>query len=169
MEEASLAIMEVLGVSLGLGRGYYRDYFADGSSIMRCNNYPRCPEPDRTLGTGPHCDPSALTILLQDGDVDGLQVLVDGAWRFVRPKTGELVVNIGDTFMDVYRNVHMLLPRSSALKHLGLNMSGGILIKEYARLKIITDFRILKWEKDAVESSTRRRKQNTYMKAHMEA
>ncbi|VAH19361.1 unnamed protein product [Triticum turgidum subsp. durum] len=121
MEDASLAIMEVLGVSLGLGRGYYRDFFADGSSIMRCNYYPRCPEPDRTLGTGPHCDPSALTILLQDGEVDGLQVLVDGAWRFVRPKTGELVVNIGDTFMvrtlpglpvmvwdscyDVYRNV----------------------------------------------------------------
>lgn len=124
MEEASLAIMEVLGMSLGLGRGYYRDYFADGSSIMRCNYYPRCPEPDRTLGTGPHCDPSALTILLQDGDVDGLQVLVDGAWRFVRPKTGELVVNIGDTFMvrtlpglpvmvwdscyDVYRNVRTI-------------------------------------------------------------
>ncbi|XP_044974712.1 gibberellin 20 oxidase 2-like [Hordeum vulgare subsp. vulgare] len=99
MEDASLAIMEVLGVSLGLGRGYYRDFFADGSSIMRCNYYPRCPEPDRTLGTGPHCDPSALTILLQDGEVDGLQVLVDGAWRSVRPKPGELVVNIGDTFM----------------------------------------------------------------------
>ncbi|KAI5018554.1 hypothetical protein ZWY2020_043442 [Hordeum vulgare] len=87
------------GVSLGLGRGYYRDFFADGSSIMRCNYYPRCPEPDRTLGTGPHCDPSALTILLQDGEVDGLQVLVDGAWRSVRPKPSELVVNIGDTFM----------------------------------------------------------------------
>jgi isopenicillin N synthase-like dioxygenase len=66
---------------------------------MRCNYYPRCPEPDRTLGTGPHCDPSALTILLQDGGVDGLQVLVDKAWRSVRPKPGELVVNIGDTFM----------------------------------------------------------------------
>ncbi|KAM3410563.1 hypothetical protein ACQJBY_002653 [Aegilops geniculata] len=99
MEDASLAIMEVLGVSLGLGRGYYRDFFADGSSTMRCNYYPRCPEPDRTLGTGPHCDPSALTILLQDGEVDGLQVLVDDGWRSVRPKPGELVVNIGDTFM----------------------------------------------------------------------
>ncbi|CAM0958000.1 unnamed protein product [Alopecurus aequalis] len=99
MEEVSLAIMEVLGVSLGLGRGYYRDFFADGSSTMRCNYYPRCPEPERTLGTGPHCDPSALTILLQDGDLDGLQVLVHGAWRTVRPKPGGLVVNIGDTFM----------------------------------------------------------------------
>ncbi|KAG0518142.1 hypothetical protein BDA96_09G149800 [Sorghum bicolor] len=99
MKEVSLAIMEVIGVSLGVGRSYYRDFFADGSSIMRCNYYPPCPEPERTLGTGPHCDPSALTVLLQDGDVDGLQVLVDGEWRTVRPRPGALVVSIGDTFM----------------------------------------------------------------------
>ncbi|KAL5231849.1 hypothetical protein ABZP36_030625 [Zizania latifolia] len=99
MEEVSLAIMAVLGESLGLGSGYYREFFADSSSIMRCNYYPACPEPERTLGTGPHCDPSALTVLLQDGDVDGLQVLVGGSWRPVRPKPGALVVNIGDTFM----------------------------------------------------------------------
>ncbi|XP_066367219.1 gibberellin 20 oxidase 2-like isoform X2 [Miscanthus floridulus] len=100
MKEVSLTIMEVIGVSLGVGRSYYRDFFADGSSIMRCNYYPPCPEPERTLGTGPHCDPSALTVLLQDGDVDGLQVLVDGEWRTVRPRPGALVVSIGDTFMS---------------------------------------------------------------------
>ncbi|KAL6609954.1 hypothetical protein ACP70R_039923 [Stipagrostis hirtigluma subsp. patula] len=99
MKEVSLAIMEMLGLSLGLGRSYYRDFFADGCSIMRCNYYPRCPEPERTLGTGPHCDPAALTLLLQDAGVDGLQVLVDGEWRTVRPRPGALVVNIGDTFM----------------------------------------------------------------------
>ncbi|KAF0922656.1 hypothetical protein E2562_001054 [Oryza meyeriana var. granulata] len=99
MEEVSLAIMAVLGESLGLGSGYYRDFFADSSSIMRCNYYPPCPEPERTLGTGPHCDPSALTVLLQDGDVHGLQVLVGGAWRPVSPEPGAFVVNIGDTFM----------------------------------------------------------------------
>ena len=98
MEEVSLAVMEVLGASLGVGTGYYRDFFADGSSTMRCNYYPPCPEPERTLGTGPHCDPSALTILLQDGEVDGFQVLVDGAWQTVRPKPGGLILNIGDTF-----------------------------------------------------------------------
>ncbi|KAF8719720.1 hypothetical protein HU200_024471 [Digitaria exilis] len=75
------------------------DFFSDGCSIMRCNYYPACPEPERTLGTGPHCDPSALTLLLQDGDVDGLQVLAAGEWRPVRPRPGALVVNIGDTFM----------------------------------------------------------------------
>ncbi|XP_062180185.1 gibberellin 20 oxidase 2-like [Phragmites australis] len=99
MKEVSLAIMEVLGLSLGVARSYYRDFFADGRSIMRCNYYPPCPEPERTLGTGPHCDPAALTLLLQDGDVDGLQVFVHGEWRPVRPKPGALVVSTGDTFM----------------------------------------------------------------------
>uniref|UniRef100_A0A0D3G7S7 Fe2OG dioxygenase domain-containing protein n=1 Tax=Oryza barthii TaxID=65489 RepID=A0A0D3G7S7_9ORYZ len=99
MEEVTKAIMAVLGESLGVGGGYYREFFEDSSSIMRCNYYPPCPEPERTLGTGPHCDPSALTVLLQDGDVDGLQVLVAGAWRPVRPLPGAFVVNIGDTFM----------------------------------------------------------------------
>ncbi|KAK3135529.1 hypothetical protein QOZ80_5BG0420020 [Eleusine coracana subsp. coracana] len=101
MKEVSLTIMEVLGVSLGLERSYCRDFFADGCSTMRCNYYPPCPEPERTLGTGPHCDPAALTILLQDDAVDGLEVLVDGEWRPVRPKPGALIVNIGDTFTAV--------------------------------------------------------------------
>nr|CAB3465206.1 unnamed protein product [Digitaria exilis] len=92
MKRVALAIMEVIG-------SWYRDFFSDGCSIMRCNYYPACPEPERTLGTGPHCDPSALTLLLQDGDVDGLQVLAAGEWRPVRPRPGALVVNIGDTFM----------------------------------------------------------------------
>ncbi|PNT73324.1 hypothetical protein BRADI_2g57027v3 [Brachypodium distachyon] len=98
MKELSLTIMELLELSLGVERGYYREFFADSSSIMRCNYYPPCPEPERTLGTGPHCDPTALTILLQD-DVGGLEVLVDGDWRPVRPVPGAMVINIGDTFM----------------------------------------------------------------------
>lgn len=101
MKELSLTIMELLELSLGLEkRGYYREFFADSSSIMRCNYYPPCPEPERTLGTGPHCDPTALTILLQD-DVGGLEVLVDGDWRPVRPVPGAMVINIGDTFMVI--------------------------------------------------------------------
>ncbi|XP_062207685.1 gibberellin 20 oxidase 2-like [Phragmites australis] len=98
MKELSLTIMELLELSLGVERGYYREFFKDSRSIMRCNYYPPCPEPERTLGTGPHCDPTALTILLQD-DVGGLEVLVDGDWRPVRPVPGAMVINIGDTFM----------------------------------------------------------------------
>lgn len=108
MKELSLTIMELLELSLGVElRGYYREFFEDSRSIMRCNYYPPCPEPERTLGTGPHCDPTALTILLQD-DVGGLEVLVDGEWRPVRPVPGAMVINIGDTFMVTKRERSLL-------------------------------------------------------------
>ncbi|CAL9186938.1 unnamed protein product [Musa hybrid cultivar] len=98
MKDLSLSIMELLGISLGVGREYYRQFFEDGSSIMRCNSYPPCQEPELALGTGPHCDPTALTILLQD-QVGGLQVFTEGKWQAVRPVRSALVINIGDTFM----------------------------------------------------------------------
>ncbi|KAG1362459.1 gibberellin 20 oxidase 1-D-like [Cocos nucifera] len=98
MSQLSLAIMEILGTSLGVGRAYYREFFEGNDSVMRLNYYPPCQKPDLTLGTGPHCDPTSLTILHQD-DVGGLQVFTDGKWRTVSPKPDALVVNIGDTFM----------------------------------------------------------------------
>lgn len=98
MKELSLSIMELLAISLGVERKHYRKFFEDGSSIMRCNYYPPCKEAGLTLGTGPHCDPTSLTILHQD-QVGGLQVFVDGKWQVVRPRPDALVINIGDTFM----------------------------------------------------------------------
>ncbi|KAJ4798751.1 Gibberellin 20-oxidase 2 [Rhynchospora pubera] len=97
MTKLSLTVMELLAISLGVEREYYRDFFEDASSIMRCNYYPPCQQPELTLGTGPHSDPTALTILQQD-QVGGLQVFTDGTWRPIRPVQGALVINIGDTF-----------------------------------------------------------------------
>ncbi|CAL9765673.1 unnamed protein product [Musa acuminata subsp. burmannicoides] len=98
MSRLSLEIMEVLGLSLGVGEAHFRDFFEGNDSIMRLNYYPPCRQPELTLGTGPHCDPTSLTILHQD-DVRGLQVLADGRWRTISPKPDAFVVNIGDTFM----------------------------------------------------------------------
>lgn len=98
MSSVSLSIMELLGLSLGVGRSHYRDFFKGNDSIMRLNYYPPCKQPDLTLGTGPHCDPTSLTILHQDL-VGGLEVFVGGKWRSIRPRTDAFVVNIGDTFM----------------------------------------------------------------------
>ncbi|KAA8531093.1 hypothetical protein F0562_005802 [Nyssa sinensis] len=98
MMELSLVIMELIAISLGVERLHYRDFFEDGSSIMRCNFYPPCKEPGLTLGTGPHCDPTSLTILHQD-QVGGLEVFANNKWQAVRPRTDALVINIGDTFM----------------------------------------------------------------------
>lgn len=98
MSRVSMRIMELLGASLGVGRRCYAAFFEGHDSIMRLNYYPPCRTPQLTLGTGPHCDPTSLTILHQD-HVAGLQVFTDRRWRSVRPNPDAFVVNIGDTFM----------------------------------------------------------------------
>ncbi|KAE7998369.1 hypothetical protein FH972_002921 [Carpinus fangiana] len=98
MKEVSVVLMELLAMSLGVDRLHYRKYFEDGSSIMRCNYYPPCKNSGLTLGTGPHCDPTSLTILHQD-QVGGLEVYADEKWQAIRPRPDALVINIGDTFM----------------------------------------------------------------------
>ncbi|KAF8398853.1 hypothetical protein HHK36_014717 [Tetracentron sinense] len=98
MSTLSLGIMELLGMSLGVGRAHFREFFEGNDSIMRLNYYPPCQKPDLTLGTGPHYDPTSLTVLHQD-QVSGLQVFVDDEWRSISPNSEVFVVNIGDTFM----------------------------------------------------------------------
>ena len=107
MSTLSLGIMELLGMGLGVGRKYFREFFEGNDSIMRLNHYPPCQKPDQTLGTGPHRDPTSLTILHQD-QVGGLQVFVDEQWHFIRPNPDALVINIGDTFMVRLSNCYLL-------------------------------------------------------------
>ncbi|XP_057455290.1 gibberellin 20 oxidase 1-D-like [Lotus japonicus] len=104
MSNLSLEIMELLGTSLGVGREHFRDLFEGHDSVMRLNYYPPCQNPELALGTGPHCDPTSLTILHQD-QVKGLQVFVDGSWHSVTPKEDAFVVNIGDTFMALSNGI----------------------------------------------------------------
>ncbi|KAI8545251.1 hypothetical protein RHMOL_Rhmol07G0026700 [Rhododendron molle] len=105
MSSLSLGITELLGVSLGVDPSHFRDFFEGNESIMRLNNYPPCQRPDLILGTGPHCDPTSLTILHQD-DVEGLQVFVDGKWHSIPPCSEAFVVNIGDTFMALSNGMY---------------------------------------------------------------
>ncbi|KAH7297003.1 hypothetical protein KP509_26G048700 [Ceratopteris richardii] len=100
MMRVGLEVMEVLGMGLGLDRRSLRRYFEqpDNSSILRLNYYPPCQQPGLTFGTGPHTDPTALTLLHQD-NVSGLQVLHKGTWLTVSPRYDAFVVNIGDTLM----------------------------------------------------------------------
>ncbi|KAI4356250.1 hypothetical protein L6164_000284 [Bauhinia variegata] len=99
MSNLSLDTVEVLGMSLGVGCNYFRDFFEDNESLMRLNYYPRCQKPDLALGTGPHNDPISIAIFHEDY-VGGPQVLVDGQWYCITLNPDAFVVNIGDTFMD---------------------------------------------------------------------
>ncbi|KAL6880150.1 hypothetical protein ACP4OV_011715 [Aristida adscensionis] len=106
MTRLALDITEVLAAALGLGdRGALRGFFSGGDSVMRLNHYPPCRQPHLALGTGPHRDPTSLTLLHQD-DVGGLQVRTGGAWRAVRPRADAFVVNVGDTFAAVADGRH---------------------------------------------------------------
>ncbi|CAA2951345.1 gibberellin 20-oxidase [Olea europaea subsp. europaea] len=73
---------------------------------MRSNYYPPCQKPDLNLGTGPHCDPTSLTILHQD-NVGGLEVFYDEKWHSISPNPQAFVVNIGDTFMALSNGIYM--------------------------------------------------------------
>ncbi|KAI9078187.1 hypothetical protein K1719_039801 [Acacia pycnantha] len=105
MSKLSLGIMELLGLSLGVGRSYFRDFFEGNCSVLLLNYYPPCQKPDLTLGTGPHCDLPSLTILHQD-EVGGLQVYVDNQWQYIYTNFDALVVNIGDTFMALSNGIY---------------------------------------------------------------
>ncbi|XP_054792978.1 gibberellin 20 oxidase 1-D-like [Prosopis cineraria] len=105
MSNVSLGIMELLGTSLGVGCNYFKDFFKENDSIMRLNYYPPCQNPDLALGTGPHCDPTSLTILHQD-QVGGLHVLANQTWHSVAPYPNAFVINIGDTFMALSNGIY---------------------------------------------------------------
>ncbi|XP_047323379.1 feruloyl CoA ortho-hydroxylase F6H1-3-like [Impatiens glandulifera] len=68
-----------------------------GSKRINMNYYPKCPNPELTIGVGRHSDVSTLTILLQD-QVGGLYVrkLETDSWIHVPPIEGAIVINIGD-------------------------------------------------------------------------
>ncbi|OAY45140.1 feruloyl CoA ortho-hydroxylase F6H1-3 [Manihot esculenta] len=72
-----------------------------GSKRINLNYYPRCPNPQLTVGVGRHSDVSSLTFLLQD-EIGGLYVRInegkgdEDGWVHVPPIEGSLVINVGD-------------------------------------------------------------------------
>lgn len=88
--------MELISESLGLEKDEINKILGEPEQHMAVNFYPPCPAPDLTYGLPPHTDPNALTILLQDQQVTGLQVLNNDQWIKVDPYPDAFVVNIGD-------------------------------------------------------------------------
>ncbi|KAJ0979354.1 hypothetical protein J5N97_014828 [Dioscorea zingiberensis] len=91
-------LMKVLSLSLGLDENYLQRSFGgeDVGVCMRTNYYPKCPQPELTLGLSAHSDPGGMTVLLVDDRVQGLQVRKDHRWVTVKPVSDAFIVNVGD-------------------------------------------------------------------------
>lgn len=96
VRELGFRLEEAISESLGLEKDVLRKILGEQGQHMAINFYPPCPEPELTYGLPAHTDPNALTILLQDLDVEGLNVLKDGRWISVKPHPDAFVINIGD-------------------------------------------------------------------------
>lgn len=91
-------LLKIMSLNLGLREDFLEDAFG-GENIgacLRVNFYPKCPQPDLTLGLSAHSDPGGMTFLLPDKDVPGLQIRRHDAWLTVKPAPHAFVVNIGD-------------------------------------------------------------------------
>jgi isopenicillin N synthase-like dioxygenase len=91
-------LYKAMAKSLNLEENSFSDQLLGEQALMqaRFNFYPRCSRPDKVLGVKPHTDRSGITVLLQDKEVEGLQVLVDGKWVRVPVVPHAIVVNLGD-------------------------------------------------------------------------
>jgi len=94
VKKLAATILELLCEGLGLESGHFGGKLSEIPSLL-VNHYPPCPDPSLTLGVSEHCDPNLITILQQDSDVFGLQVLKNGEWIGVEPISNAFVVNMG--------------------------------------------------------------------------
>ncbi|KAL2251669.1 protein DOWNY MILDEW RESISTANCE 6 [Sesamum indicum] len=96
VRQLGFRLQEDISESLGLEKDCLKNILGEQGQHMAMNYYPACPQPELTYGLPAHTDPNSLTILLQDLQVAGLQVLKDGRWLAIKPHPNAFVINIGD-------------------------------------------------------------------------
>lgn len=90
-------LLKAMAKSLNLEENSFSSQFGDQSMMQgRFNYYPRCSRPDLVFGVKPHSDRSGITVLLQDKEVEGLQLLKDDQWFRVPIIPDALLINLGD-------------------------------------------------------------------------
>lgn len=133
-------LMKIVGTNLGLGEDHLVEAFGGEEGLgacMRVNYYPKCPQPDLTLGISPHSDPGGMTLLYPDHDVSGLQVRRADSWITVNPLPNAFIVNLGDQLQILsnanYKSVEHRVIVNSAKERVSLaffyNPKGDMVIK----------------------------------------
>lgn len=89
-------LLGLISLGLGLVEEHMVKALGEQEQHMAINYYPKCPAPDLTYGLQAHTDPNALTVLLQDHTVAGLQIRKDDKWIAVNSEPHSFIINIGD-------------------------------------------------------------------------
>ncbi|KAF7147902.1 hypothetical protein RHSIM_Rhsim03G0252400 [Rhododendron simsii] len=90
-------LFKAMAKSLKLEESSFSKQFGDRSVMQgRFILYPTCTRPDQVFGVKPHSDGSGVTVLLQDKEVQGLQILKEDQWLTVPVIPHALFVNLGD-------------------------------------------------------------------------
>lgn len=109
MEELTRTLLRIFAGALDVAPDFFVEFFDKHTSVMRVINYPDqsgiAMDAAKTR-SGAHTDYGALTILLAEKALGGLQVkLRHGDWVDVDPKPDAFIVNIGD-LMAMWTNDH---------------------------------------------------------------
>ncbi|XP_030479658.1 jasmonate-induced oxygenase 2 [Cannabis sativa] len=102
-------LMKVLSMNLGLKEDHLLNCFGGEKNIgacLRVNFYPKCPQPDLTLGLSSHSDPGGMTLLLPDENVAGLQIRKDKSWITVKPAPNAFIVNLADQIQVLSNGIY---------------------------------------------------------------
>ncbi|KAL3535925.1 hypothetical protein ACH5RR_004386 [Cinchona calisaya] len=104
------ALLKAMAKTLDLAENSFLNQYGERPIIYaRYNYYPPCPWPDLVQGLKPHADGTAITILLQDEEVEGLQLLKDDKWVRVPIRPHALLANVGD-LVEVMSNGNFKSP-----------------------------------------------------------
>lgn len=112
--QLSLKLIEYIAIGLGKDRHFFKAWFETESlSTFRTIKYlPRSQSTvssdaitadEYRLVTPEHTDSGFLTLLTTFG-FPGLQVPIEGVYKFVKPEPNNIVVNLGDLFSHVTNN-----------------------------------------------------------------
>lgn len=110
LESLTQTLLRIFAGALELQPDFFVEFFDKHTSVMRIINYPDQSgmkiDAAAQTRSGAHTDYGALTILLAEKALGGLQVkLRHGDWVDVDPKPDAFIVNIGD-LMAMWTNDH---------------------------------------------------------------
>ena len=102
LSRIATTLFEAMVKSLELNLDPSKSYLAENTGSVRVYRYPYCSQPSVGWGIEAHTDSSVLSILSQDDEVSGLEVLKDDQWLTVKPIPNTLIVNVGDMLQVLF-------------------------------------------------------------------